>query len=74
MADITYIRRGWHWDRSRDQSLTQEALCKALATHGPEIHPSDQGVHYAANRYVELLQGQSVQSSMAAIGEPTHNG
>jgi transposase InsO family protein len=61
-------------DRSLDQSLTQEALCTALETHCPEIHHSDQGVQYAANRHIELLQGHAVQISMAAVGEPTQNG
>jgi putative transposase len=42
--------------------------------HCPEIHHSDQGVQYAANRYVELLQGHAVQISMAEVGEPTQNG
>jgi putative transposase len=50
MDVFTRAIRGWHLDRSLDQSLTQEALCKALETHCPEIHHSDQGVQYAANR------------------------
>lgn len=74
MDVFTRCIRGWHLDRSLDQSLTQEALCKALETHCPEIHHSDQGVQYAANRYVELLQGHAVQISMAEVGEPTQNG
>jgi transposase InsO family protein len=74
MDVFTRCIRGWHLDWSLDQSLTQEALCKALETHCPEIHHSDQGVQYAANRYVELLQGQAVQISMAEVGEPTQNG
>jgi len=74
MDVFTRCIRGWHLDWSLDQSLTQEALCKALETHCPEIHHSDQGVQYAANRYVELLQGHFVQISMAEVGEPTQNG
>lgn len=74
MDVFTRCIRGWHLDRSLDQSLTQEALGKALETRCPEIHHSDQGVQYAANRYVELLQGHAVQISMAAVGEPTQNG
>lgn len=74
MDVFTRCIRGWHLDRSLDQALTQEALGKALATHCPEIHHSDQGVQYAANRYVELLQGRAVQISMAEVGEPTQNG
>ena len=74
MDVFTRCIRGWHLDWSLDQSLTQEALCKALQTHCPEIHHSDQGVQYAANRYVEILQGHAVQISMAEVGEPTQNG
>jgi putative transposase len=74
MDVFTRSIRGWHLDRSLDQSLTQEALCKALETRCPEIHHSDQGVQYAANRYIELLQGSAVQISMAEVGEPTQNG
>jgi putative transposase len=57
-----------------DQTFTQEALCKALETHCPEICHSDQGVQYAANRYVELLQGHFVKIGMVEVGEPTQNG
>jgi transposase InsO family protein len=32
----------------------------------PEIHHSDQGVQYAAQEYVDLLQKYEVQISMAA--------
>jgi len=74
MDIFTRSIRGWHLDRSLEQSLTQEALCKALETRCPEIHHSDQGVQYAANQYVELLQGHAVQISMAEVGEPTQNG
>ena len=66
--------RGWYLDRSLEQSLTQTALCKALENHVPEIHHSDQGVQYAANLYVELLEGHAVKISMAEVGEPTQNG
>jgi putative transposase len=41
--------RGWHLGRSRDQRLILRALEQALAQHTPEIHPSDQGVQYAAH-------------------------
>jgi putative transposase len=74
MDIFTRSIRGWHLDRSLEQSLTQEALCKALETRCPEIHHSDQGVQYAANQYVELLEGHAVQISMAEVGEPTQNG
>jgi transposase InsO family protein len=74
MDVFTRCIRGWHLDRTLDQSLTQEALCKALESHCPEIHHSDQGVQYAAHRYIEILQGHAIQISMAEVGEPTQNG
>jgi putative transposase len=75
MDVCTRAIRGWHLARSLDQSLTLEALLKALETsHLPEIHHSDQGVQYAATEYTELLQSQGVRISMAEVGEPTQNG
>jgi len=66
--------RGWHLDRSLDQTLTLTALQNALKTHCPEIHHSDQGLQYAATDYTNLLQQHSIQISMAEVGEPTQNG
>ena len=67
--------RGWHLGRTLEQSLTLEALLKALATqHCPQIHHSDQGWQYAATAYTELLQAQGVRISMAEVGEPAQNG
>lgn len=75
MDVCTRAIRGWHLDRTLEQSLTQEALLKALATqHCPQIHHSDQGVQYAATAYTELLQSQGVRISMADVGDPTQNG
>lgn len=74
MDVFTRCIRGWHLDRSLEQSLTQTALCRALENCVPEIHHSDQGVQYAAGLYVELLEGHGVQISMAEVGEPTQNG
>src|SRR6266536_5975606 len=48
MDVFTRAIRGWHLDRSLDQTLTLTALQKALKTHCPEIHHSDQGLQYAA--------------------------
>lgn len=39
-----------------------------------DIHHSDQGVQYAVNRNVKLLQEHAVQISMVEVGEPTQNG
>jgi transposase InsO family protein len=74
MDVCTRAIRGWHLDHTLEQSLTQEALLKALATqHCPQIHHSDQGVQYAATAYTELLQAQGIRISMAEVGEPTQN-
>jgi putative transposase len=74
MDVFTRAIRGWHLDRALDQSLTLIALHKALQTHCPEIHHSDQGLQYAATDYTDLLQQHNIQISMAEVGEPTQNG
>lgn len=74
MDVFTRAIRGWHLDRSLDQSLTLTALQNALQTHCPEIHHSDQGLQYAATDYTNLLQQHGIQISMAEVGEPTQNG
>ena len=66
--------RGWNLSRGLDQKLTLITLRRALQSQPPQIHPSDQGLQYAAREYVELLQKAGVQISMAEIGEPTQNG
>lgn len=55
------------------EDLPKAALQRALEHHRPEIHHSDQGVQYAANGYVALLQSAQAQISMAAQGTPTEN-
>jgi transposase InsO family protein len=74
MDVFTRAIRGWHLDRSLDQSLTLTALQKALQGHCPEIHHSDQGLQYAATDYTDLLKQHNIQISMAEVGEPTQNG
>jgi putative transposase len=74
MDVFTRAIRGWHLDRSLDQSLSLTALQKALPSHCPEIHHSDQGLQYAATDYTDLLQQHNIQISMAKVGEPTQNG
>jgi putative transposase len=74
MDVFTRAIRGWHLDRSLDQSLTLTALQKALQNHCPEIHHSDQGLQYAATDYTDLLKQHGIQISMAEVGEPTQNG
>ena len=66
--------RGWHLGRSLSHELALAALEKAIEVHGaPTIHHSDQGVQYAATKYVELLHKHETQISMAAVGQPTEN-
>ncbi len=48
MDVFTRAIRGWHLSRGLDQELTLTALRLALIGRLPEIHHSDQGVHYAA--------------------------
>lgn len=74
MDVFTRAIRGWHLDRSLEQTLTLTALQNALQGHCPEIHHSDQGLQYAATDYTDLLQQHHIQISMAEVGEPTQNG
>jgi putative transposase len=74
MNVFTRSIRGWHLERSLDQSLTLRALEQALARHTPEIHHSDQGVQYAALAYTARLQQAGVQISMAEVGQAWQNG
>ena len=74
MDVFTRSIRGWHLDRTMEKSLTIRALEKGLAIAVPEIHHSDQGVQYAANDYVEMLEEKGVKISMAAVGKAWENG
>lgn len=74
MDVFTRAVRGWHLHRWLGQELTLTALGRALATHVPTIHHSDQGVQYAALAYIELLHRYRVQISMADAGAAWQNG
>jgi putative transposase len=74
MDVFTRCIRGWHLGRSLDQSLTLRALERALTSHTPEIHHSDQGVQYAATAYTARLQAAGTQISMAEVGAAWQNG
>ena len=39
-----------------------------------EIHHSDQGIHYAAHSYINLLKRYDIRISMAAVGKAEENG
>ncbi len=74
MAPVSLAQRGG------DPDCSQKALDsgdRCAAHHGgrcPQIHHSDQGVQYAADDYVKLLQSRGVAISMAAVGCPEENG
>jgi transposase InsO family protein len=74
MDVFTRAIRGWRLSKLLDQNLTLQALHMALADHVPEIHHSDQGVHYAAHTYIDLLREHQIQISMAAVGKAEENG
>jgi transposase InsO family protein len=74
MDVFTRTIRGWYLSRSLDHTLTCAALHRALLTHTPEIHHSDQGVQYAASEYTDLLHAHGVHISMAEVGEAWQNG
>ena len=74
MDVFTRSIRGWHLDRTMEKSLTITALKKGLEQYVPEIHHSDQGVQYAANDYVRLLEENKIAISMAGVGKAYENG
>lgn len=74
MDVFTRSLRGWHLSRSLGQELVLTALNRALTTHQPEIHHSDQGGQYAATAYTQRLSQIGTQISMAAVGKATENG
>lgn len=74
MDVFTRAIRGWSLSRDLDTNLTLAALHGALTLCIPEIHHSDQGIQYAAQEYVALLNQYQVQISMAAQGKPEENG
>lgn len=74
MDIFTRSIRGWHLDTTMEKSLTITALNKGLRKAIPEIHHSDQGVQYAANDYVDILEDNDVKISMAAVGKAWENG
>ncbi len=66
--------RGWHLSQNLDFGLTEIALERALAHGSPEIHHSDQGLHYASPTYVRRLEQVQAQVSMADVGAAWQNG
>ena len=73
MDVYTRVIRGWQISRHLDQRLALDALDLALEDRLPEIHHSDQGVQYAARKYVDRLRQHDIQISMAAVGISVEN-
>ena len=74
MDVFTRAIRGWNLSKSLDQELTLVALRMGLYDRIPEIHHSDQGIHYAGAAYIKLLKEQDIKISMATIGKAEENG
>lgn len=74
MDVFTRAIRGWSLSRILDQELTLTALKTALNNGCPGIHHSDQGVHYAAHAYIDMLKDYDIDISMAAAGKAEENG
>lgn len=70
---FTRAVRGWALSRSLEQSLTVEALKRALTKAVPFIFHSDQGSQYAAFAHTSLLLEAGVKISMADKASPTQN-
>jgi len=67
---------GWALSRHLDAQLSISALNMALGTRTIMpglIHHSDQGVQYAANEYINLLNTHSIAVSMSRRGNPYDN-
>jgi putative transposase len=68
-----YSRRvvGWSMDARNGEALTIAALEMALQLRQPApglLHHSDRGVHYAAQRYQQMLRAHGIISSMSGTG------
>lgn len=73
-----YSRRvvGWAISKRIDHDLTCEALRSAIRLRLPQagcIHHSDQGVQYACDAYIAILNEQGFQISMSRRGNPYDN-
>lgn len=73
-----YSRRivGWAISKRIDHELTCEALQSAIRLRFPQagcIHHSDQGVQYACDAYVAILNEKGFQISMSRKGNPYDN-
>jgi transposase InsO family protein len=74
MDVFTRSIRSWHVSKAFDKSLTLPPLKQGLQEYCPELHHSDQGIHYANRKYVQELEQNSIRISMTAVGSPHENG
>jgi putative transposase len=74
MDVLTRDIRGGQLGRTLGQEVALPALQRALVHHTPVMHHSDQGLQYAAPRYIQTLQAAGIQIRMAAVGEPRQHG
>lgn len=63
----------WKLSPTLENTFCVQALEEALEIAVPEIHNSDQGVHYTAENYVSVLEGKEVQISMDGRGRCMDN-
>jgi putative transposase len=73
-----YSRRviGWGISERIDRNLTTAALKMALNSRKPPsgcVHHSDQGVQYACEDYMQLVQASGLRPSMSRTGNPYDN-
>ena len=73
MDVFTRVIWGLHLAGSLDQSVTLTALKESVEKGCPEIHHSEQGVQYAANDDVKLLQEHDIKISIAEGGQAWQN-
>lgn len=69
---------GWALSKNIDADLVLEALNMAIRRRkhlgfDGLIHHSDQGVQYACNEYVDMLEGLGIKISMSRKGNPYDN-
>ena len=71
---FTRTIRGWELSKNMSVNLLYGALRKALARqHRPQIHHSDRGGQYIAEKYCQQLRAIACRISMTDRGKPWQN-
>ncbi len=71
---FTRTIRGWELSKNMSVNLLSGALRKALARqHRPQIHHSDRGGQYIAEKYCQQLRAIACRISMTDRGKPWQN-